>query len=105
MKLQITTSKSSAAIRLAGALDIYAVESARDALLQHVAAKSAVELDLGGIEACDAAGLQLLCAAHNSAVAAGKTFQIRVSAPSVVECGDRLGFPPEAFRPSNAGIP
>ena len=60
MKLEITSSQNT--IRFAGDLDIYGAGTALHALCEHLAARPAMELDLGGVTACDAAGLQLLLA-------------------------------------------
>jgi len=91
MKLKITTTQDGAPMRLAGALEIHCIEAARDALLNHVERRQSLELDLSGVESCDAAGLQLLLAARVSARVLGKAFAICASAPAVEECGRRLG--------------
>jgi anti-anti-sigma factor len=95
MKLQITTVPGSNAIRLAGDLDIYSADSARQTLLDHLTDKVGIELDLAGIETCDAAGMQLLLAARRSALAAGKTLALRAPVPVIEKCGEALGLGPE----------
>jgi anti-anti-sigma factor len=103
MKLQITTGPDSLTLRLAGDLDIYSVEPARDALLAHLADKLGIELDLASVETCDAAGMQLLLAARRSAVAAGKVFAIRSPVPAIEQCGEALGLGPESRQPYSPG--
>jgi anti-anti-sigma factor len=103
MKLQITTLPDSNTLRLAGDLDIYSVESARDALLVYLADKPAIELDLDGVETCDAAGMQLLLAARRSAVAAGKAFAIHTPVTVIEKCGEALGLEPVSRQPHNPG--
>ena len=80
---------------LSGEMDIYQVEPARHALLDHLATHPGIELDLSGVETCDAAGLQLLLAAGRSAGAAGKTFSIKTTVPAVEQCRVELGLEPE----------
>ena len=96
MKLQITALEQTGALQLVGDLDIYSVESARDALLTHLTRNSGLELDLGGVETCDAAGLQLLLSAKRSAAASGKSFAIHTPAPAIDKCGELLGLAPES---------
>jgi anti-anti-sigma factor len=103
MKFQITTVPDSNVLRLAGDLDIYSVESARDALLAHLADKPGIDLELDGVETCDTAGMQLLLAARRSAVALGKTFAIRAPVPAIEQCGRSLGLGPESLQPHIPG--
>ena len=72
MKLQVTALPESNTLRLMGDLDLYNVETAREALLNHLSDKRGLELDLSGVETCDTAGLQVLLAAQRSAVASRK---------------------------------
>lgn len=86
-------------LRLAGDLDIYHVEAAREALLAGLTTRPSLELDLSGVETCDAAGLQLLIATQRSAVAAGKSFSLVTPAPAVDQCRELLGLPPQTLTP------
>ena len=97
MKLQVTSGRDSSTICAAGDLDIYNVEATRERLLDHLADKAGLELDLAGVETCDAAGLQLLVSARRSAVAGGKLFRILNPAPAVKQCGELLGVKPETW--------
>lgn len=99
MKLQITALPDTHTLRLVGDLDLYHVESAREALLNQLSEKPVLELDLGGVETCDTAGMQLLLAARCSAVASGKTFSISTRSPAVERCGELLGLTPEIWPP------
>lgn len=99
MNLQILTTSETGTVRLVGALDIYGAELARTALLERLAHRPALILDLRGVETCDAAGVQLLLAAHRSAVAAGKSLVVAAAAPVVEACGRSLGVPPETLLP------
>lgn len=93
MKLQITAAGPHV-LRLSGDLDLYTVESAREALLQQFADKSRLELDLGGVETCDASGVQLLLAARRSAEISGKSFSVHPVSQAVSTCGELLGMAP-----------
>lgn len=101
MKLQITLVQETNIVRLAGDLDIYNVQAARDALLQHLAGKHGLELDFSGIETCDAAGIQLLVAARRSALAIGEAFSIHAPGPTIEKCGELLGLPPQFWQAHN----
>ena len=101
MKLQISVVPETNGLRLAGDLDIYSVEPARDAFGTNLAKLPGLNLDLAGISACDTAGLQLLIAARRSAVAAGKSFTILASAPAVEKCAELLGVAPGDVRPDS----
>lgn len=96
MKLQITA-VGSHTLRLAGDLDLYTVESARDALLQQFADKPRLELDLGGVETCDASGVQLLLAARRTAAISGKNLTVHPVSQAVSTCGALLGIAPESL--------
>lgn len=97
MKLEITSTQNT--IRFAGDLDIYGAGTALHALCDHLAARPAMELDLGAVTACDAAGLQLLLAAWRSAYATGKPFAVAVNAPVVEQCARKLGLGPDLWPP------
>jgi anti-anti-sigma factor len=97
MKLQITIQKDTQTIRLAGDLDIYTVESGRDALAAMLSDGHGLDLDVSGVENCDAAGIQLLLAARRSALAADKTFFIHTPAPVIEKCGELLGLPSQSW--------
>lgn len=98
MKLQLSSS-GEFGIRLAGGLDLYTAEAAREALLHHLAEKAALELDLGQLETCDVAGLQVLLAARRTARAAARAFVIRVPSSAVEACGALVGVSSEDLSP------
>jgi anti-anti-sigma factor len=98
MKLQATSLPNTNTLCLAGELDLYSVEAAREALLNQFADKPGLELDLAAVETCDTAGLQLLLAARLNAAADGKKFSIRLPAPAIEKCGELIGLPPETWQ-------
>jgi len=101
MKLKITTTAETGAIHLAGALDIYGVDEARTALLDLLGNRHAIELDLREIDACDAAGLQLLLSVRLSAANAGRPFVIQHPAAAIQDCALALGLATGDWLPQN----
>jgi len=91
MKLQVTAVSGTNTVRLVGELDIYHVEVARAALLQQLAVQPGLTLELDGVEACDAAGLQWLLAARRSAEAARKPLVFSAPTPAIGQCAMLLG--------------
>jgi anti-anti-sigma regulatory factor len=74
-------------LEITGYLDAYAAEQVRQTLLDYLRAASAPELDLAGVKACDAVGIQLLCAARRSAEVDGKRLAMRhISEPLRTVC-------------------
>jgi anti-anti-sigma regulatory factor len=88
---------NAAELRLDGELTVWRAAEIRDALAAILAAPGApsgdVAVDLGGVGAADAAGLQLLCAAHRTAAAQGKTLRVRLG-PEVARAAERAGLRP-----------
>jgi anti-anti-sigma factor len=85
-------------LSIAGALDIDAAHSLRDALLECLSHQPEVALDLSGVNACDAAALQVLLAAQRNAAALGKAFRIAGDSRPVTEAASALGLSLEAYR-------
>jgi anti-sigma B factor antagonist len=98
MKLQITALPDTNVLHLMGDLDLYSVATAREALLNHLADRPGLTLDLVDVETCDTAGMQLLLAARRSAMAFGGAFSIQTPAPAIEKCGALLGLPPEQWQ-------
>ena len=97
MQQKLKISSEIDTLRFAGPLDIYGVETAKTALLAHLASHSALELDLSAVSACDLAGLQLLIAARKGASATGKKFSIGASSDAIKECCALSGIAPESI--------
>jgi anti-anti-sigma factor len=98
MKLQISALADTNRVSLVGDLDIYCVEEARETLLRLFTDLPGLELDLGGVETCDTAGLQLLLATRRNAMAAGKSFANHPIAAVIEKCGVILGVHPDSWR-------
>jgi ABC-type transporter Mla MlaB component len=69
-------------LKLYGSVTIGQAAGFREALLDALGAASELKVDLSGVTGIDLTGLQLLCATHQSAQAAGKQF-------SVTDAGNR----------------
>ena len=63
-------------LKVTGSVTIAQASLFKDALLGALEAADELQVDLSGVSALDLTGLQLLCAAHQSAEQAGKRFQL-----------------------------
>jgi anti-anti-sigma factor len=91
--VQITRDEPGHALKLAGALEIRAADELRNALRDLIAEDAAPAVDLSGVESCDTAALQLLCAAQRSSAASGKTLRVAGVSGAVREACEALGLP------------
>jgi anti-anti-sigma factor len=93
--MQITQLESDHVLRITGDVDMNGLESLRRALAASLDRDSVTEIDLSGVEACDAAALQLLVAARKSACRFQKAFRIVALSPAMVETLSALGLEAE----------
>ena len=63
-------------IRVEGALTIEQAGQLKEALLEALKQGTGIEVDLSSVRALDLAGMQLLCAAHRSAITGGTAFRV-----------------------------
>ncbi|MDX2110203.1 MAG: STAS domain-containing protein [Verrucomicrobiota bacterium] len=75
-------------------LTIYTAGILQPLMLDRIAGPDGLVMDLHGVESCDAAGLQLLCAARKSALIAGRHFQITALSPALVAAMEDIGLDP-----------
>jgi len=78
-------------LALVGELTIYSAHDLRGAL-EAALAETDLELDLGGVEEADTAGIQLLLWLKGEARAKGRTLAYTRHPPAVVEVMDLLGL-------------
>jgi anti-anti-sigma regulatory factor len=90
--MHVTQDETGVRLTLTGALEIGGTEQLRRALLDALAAKAALTIDLSGLEACDAAVLQVLIAARKTAAAAGRELRITALPPAAAEMSAALGL-------------
>ena len=81
-----------ATLHLHGELTVQEAGRVRIELLDSLARADRVEIDLSSVTAADIAGLQLLCAAHKTAAARGKTVLLLRMPASVEEAVAVAGF-------------
>lgn len=67
-----------------GELTVHNAAAIREGILQALGQSEEVEIDLEGVTAVDLAGLQLLCSAHRTAEAEGKTLLLESRSKSIL---------------------
>jgi anti-anti-sigma regulatory factor len=82
---------------LTGALGVEDAAALREALLAALAASARVAIDAAGVSGIDLTCLQVLCAAHRTAMEGGKDIRIEgCCAPEFAESVRAAGFPMHA---------
>jgi len=85
--------KEGIGICLEGDLTVSNTAAFRQRLLEALGQSDQVEIDLDGVSAVDLAGLQLLCSAHRTAVAQGKTLTLKEGqVPALLQARAISGF-------------
>ncbi|WP_022978917.1 STAS domain-containing protein [Ideonella sp. B508-1] len=79
-------------LRLDGELTIYRAQEVRQLLLETLARPEGLQLDLGEVSEMDSSAVQLLLAARQEALAAGKTFVILQASDPVGQVLALLGL-------------
>ena len=97
MKITCTELDAAAIVKVEGDLLIDSVAEAKPQLIAAMAASKDIRLDLGGIRACDTAGLQLLLLARGSARARDARIRVTARSPSFDTAAERVGIPFDAF--------
>jgi anti-anti-sigma regulatory factor len=91
--MQITKEESDGVLKLAGKLNIWAVEETRDAF-ERSFADGDLLLNLSEVVACDVAGLQLLFSASKTAELLGRRFGFTGLSEAIRKTAVDGGFPP-----------
>ena len=73
-------------------MSICDVSKLREELIKCFETSDGVALDLGGVNACDAAGVQLLCAACKTAGEGGKRFVIENASEAAIHTAALSGL-------------
>ncbi len=97
--MQSSRDEAGGVLILAGALEISVGSELKTALRECLAAAQEVTVDLSGVESCDAAALQLLCAAQKTAEQANQGFTFTGLSSAIQEAGAALGVPLTGSRP------
>lgn len=95
--MNLSNDSISGELKISGTLDIDAANALREALLdcflhQPEVAAHSLQVDLSGVDTCDAAALQVLLAARKDASAAGTAFRVNAPSQAVTETAAALGL-------------
>lgn len=90
--MNIAKEEGSGSLSLSGTLDIMTAHMLRESLLECFLGSPEVTVDLGGVEHCDTAGLQVLLAAEQSASLSGKPLRFCAISEPIAEVASALGF-------------
>jgi phospholipid transport system transporter-binding protein len=83
---------ASGVITVSGPMTVYTVETLRDQFLERLNAGEKLTVDLAGVDACDCAGLQLLCAAHKSVNQSGKGMSLLQVSQAILDAARDAGL-------------
>lgn len=97
----LTNHEDAGLLTIAGSLDISHGDELREALRVHVQAHPSPSLDLSGVEACDAAILQLLWSAHRTATHEEKRLAVTAWSGAVRQAGAAVGVSFEELEAEN----
>jgi anti-anti-sigma factor len=78
-------------VSIGNTLSIYSVPALRDELILNIEKHEMLKLSLSEVEACDAAGLQLLFSARKTADTMGKTVTICNPSSAVIRAFESIG--------------
>jgi anti-anti-sigma factor len=90
--MTLTTDKITGVLKVSGNLDIESANPLREAILDCFSAQPEVAIDLAEVDACDAAGLQVLLAGRRDAASCGQAFRFHAVSPPVLETAAALGL-------------
>ena len=89
---KIISESSNRVLKVAGGLDVSGAAALRDSLRDWLTEQPELLVDLSGADSCDAAVLQVLCAARKSAARLGKPFQVISPSATLLETSAALGL-------------
>lgn len=90
---------------LSGAWDIANAEELRAIFAGQLDSGEDIVLDLSGVEACDAAALQLICSLGKTAAQRGLHLRLTAVSPAISAIADALGVPlPDAAAGGGDGL-
>lgn len=93
MNCSLEQSEETATLRISGTLTIEDAANLKTSLAGIVADSTLIEIDLSATGNTDLSCLQVLCAAHRSAVQTGKKLVLRNASDSLRTCLEDAGFP------------
>lgn len=95
MEIEKNETDTGATLNITGPVTIYEAAELREDLSACLDEHPGMVLDLGGVEDCDTAAIQVLCAACKSAEHTGKPVSFQHPAKSVIQAAQRAGLVPE----------
>lgn len=84
------------AVTIEGALTLPYISELRDALLRSVRSADDIVIDLREVTDLDVSGLQVMCAAHKSAIRLGKRLSLAVPPAAVMDLAGSAGYARQA---------
>ncbi len=81
-------------MKIEGPMSIYEVTDLREAMLEHFRETGGFVLDLAAVDACDTAGVQLLCSARVSARRKDRPFKVLAASDAVIDAIRGIGLSP-----------
>jgi anti-anti-sigma factor len=90
--MSITRNGSEYVLSIADALDTGTTDALRRDLAEALDREARLAVDLSGVRSCDLAGLQLLHAAHKSAIRLNKPFRISALSEAAAKTAAALGI-------------
>jgi anti-anti-sigma regulatory factor len=97
MRIMITEADGVSIVRIAGDLRIGGVAEAKSALVALLASGDDIRLDLGALEDCDTAGIQLLLMTAASVCAKGRKCSTISATDAFQAALNRVGIPVQYF--------
>lgn len=98
--MQIELNQEADVLRITGALTIQTIEEAHTRLCSCVEQACIETIDLAQVDACDAAGVQLLVGLGKSLACLNKPLRIRETSPVFREVAAMIGVSFDIFRES-----
>jgi len=95
MRFETTDREDGVLLRIEGELNIYEAGAVRDALIEAFDRGVSMDLELNSVSSCDAAGLQLLCAARKTAFEENLAFRVTGASDAVLEVTRQAGMAAE----------
>jgi anti-anti-sigma factor len=89
--MEVVVNPRSNSLKISGVLDINGACHLRDSLLHHAINNEHLSLDLGGVDLCDTAGIQVLIATRLYAESLSKKFGLTAVSEPVLKVAKALG--------------
>ncbi len=100
MAVETKESDGRLTLEVSGAFTVYEVAEHREAFLAALMRSSDISLELGGVEDCDTAGVQLLLAVRRTVEKAGGSFAVSGLEGPVAGAMARIGIGSNVFNRS-----